>query len=410
MKILLLTQYYWPENFLINSLVPLLSARDVEVIVLTGKPNYPDGKIFQGYRASGVQCEQHEGINVNRLPILPRGQNSKIRLALNYISFISAGFLLGRHVVRRCEYDLVFVYAPSPLLQALPAIWLARSRNVPLIVWVQDLWPESLSATGHLKIRWLLKMLASVVRLIYHASDRVLVQSRAFVAPVAALCDDVNKIYYYPNLYQASTEQQVSHSAEELIKTLKTHFNVVFTGNLGAAQSLDTILEAARLLMPHNNIRIVLVGSGSLDQWLARQRDTLGLTNLVLAGRFLASDMTSIFDAADALLVTLKPEPAFRLTVPSKVQAYLAAGRPILAALDGEGARIIQEAGAGLCSSAGDGKELAKNVMHLMAMSPLARKHMGDNGRSYFAKHYSPELLADKLVEHFSEILCRKEK
>lgn len=410
MKLLLLTQYYWPENFLINNLVPLLVSRGVEVTVLTGKPNYPDGKIFRGYQAYGTKTELHNGVIVHRLPIVARGRRSKVKLALNYMSFILAGLLFGRYMVRRHDYDLVFVYAPSPLLQALPAIWLARGRRVPLMVWVQDLWPESLSATGHVKSRWLLNAVASVVRLIYRASDRILVQSRAFVAPVAALCDDHRKIHYYPNLYQASTAQQISQSARELVKTLKTHLSVVFAGNLGAAQSLDTIVEAARLLLPHTDIRIVLVGSGSLDDWLIQQRNTHGLANLILAGRFAASDMSSIFDAAEALLVTLKPEPAFRLTVPSKVQAYLAAGRPILAALDGEGAHIVREAGAGLCSPAGDGKALAENVLQLMAMSPLTRKQMGENGRTYFDKHFAPDLLADQLVGHFKELVARKEK
>lgn len=410
MRVLLLTQYYWPENFLINSLIPLLSARGVEIRVLTGKPNYPGGQVFKGYRASGVLREQHNGVTIHRLPIVARGQRSKVRLALNYISFILAGLLWGRHLVRDCDYDVVFVYAPSPLLQALPAIWLARSRRVPLVVWVQDLWPESLSATGHVRNQWLLAMVARFVRLIYRASDRILVQSRAFVAPVAALTDDPSKIHYYPNLYQASVSHQASHRAGELVKTLKTHFSVVFAGNLGTAQALDTIVEAARHLLPHPDIRIVLVGSGSLDDWLLQQRDTHELTNLILAGRFEASDMPTIFEAAEALLVTLKPEPAFCLTVPSKVQAYLAAGRPILAALDGEGALIIQESGAGLCSVAGNAKALAENVRHLMAMTPLQRLQMGQNGQRYFDRHFAPDTLADELVEHFKELVARKEK
>ncbi len=407
MRILLLTQYYWPENFLINSLVPLLVARGVEVTVLTGKPNYPDGLIFEGYRAGGQQREQHGGATILRLPIVARGRRSRIRLALNYLSFIVSGIFFGRGLVGEREYDLVFVYAPSPLLQALPAIGLARRRKVPLVVWVQDLWPESLSATGGLKNRWLLDAVACAVRLIYRASDRILVQSRAFVASVAALTDDPAKILYYPNLYQASGERQVSACAVALVKALRAHFCVVFAGNLGAAQALDTVVEAARCLLPHPDIRIVLVGSGCLDDWLVQQQNTLGLTNLILAGRFEASDMHAIFDAAEALLVSLRPEPIFGLTIPSKVQAYLAAGRPILAALDGEGARIVREAGAGLCSDAGNAEALAENVVRMAAMPPVARQKMGESGRRYFDEHFSPETLADELVEHFKEVVSR---
>jgi len=410
MRILLLTQYYWPENFLINSLVPLLVARGVEVTVLTGKPNYPDGLIFEGYRARGRQKEQHDGTIILRLPIVPRGRRSRLRLALNYLSFIIAGILFGRKLVEKHAYDLVFVYAPSPLLQALPAIGLARSRKVPLVVWVQDLWPESLSATGGIRNQLLLGAVARSVRLIYRACDRILVQSRAFVAPVSALTDAPSKIYYYPNLYKASGECRPSKRATALVKEIQTYFGVVFAGNLGHAQGLDIVVEAARQLLPYQEIRLFLVGSGSLDDWLIQQRDAYGLSNLIMSGRFDAADMNFIFDAAAALLVSLRPTPIFALTIPSKVQAYLAAGRPILASLDGEGARIIHEAGAGLCSEAGNPKSLAENVLRLAALSPLARQQMGQNGRTYFDKNFAPDALADELVEHFKEVILRREK
>ena len=410
MRILLLTQYYWPENFLINDVVSLLVERGAAVTVLTGKPNYPGGQIFKGYRARGLLSEQHRGVTVFRLPIVARGVRSKLKLALNYASFIISGLLWGRRLVSGCAYDVVFVYAPSPLLQALPAIRLARSRGVPLVVWVQDLWPESLSATGYVRSQWLLALVAKVVRLIYRACDRILVQSRAFVRPVADLTDDPGKIHYYPNLYQTGPRSQPSSRATELVKVLKSHFCVVFAGNLGSAQALDTIVDATQELLLHPDIRIVLVGSGSSDHWLEQQREARGLTNLILTGRFEASDMPSIFDAAEALLVTLKSDPAFRLTIPSKVQAYLAAGRPILAALDGEGALVVEQSGAGLCSTAGDGRALAENIRRLVAMSPLERLQLGRNGRRYFDQHFSPDSLADELLEHFRELVARKEK
>jgi glycosyltransferase involved in cell wall biosynthesis len=409
MRVLLLSQYYWPENFVINDLVPLLAARGVEVTVLTGKPNYPNGIIFEGYRAGGLHIEQHDGSIILRLPIIARGQKSRVRLGLNYLSFIFSGIFFGRSLVGAHEYDLVFVYAPSPLIQTLPAIWLARTRKVPLVVWVQDLWPESLSATGGIKNQWLLDMVARVVRLIYRASDRILVQSTAFVSPVAALTDDPKKIYYYPNLHMTTSKSDVSKRAEKLAKELRSHFSIVFAGNLGTAQDLDTIVEAARELLPYPNIRIILVGSGSLDDWLIQQQEAYGLTNLILPGRFEASDMSFIFAAAEALLVSLRSEPTFSLTIPSKVQAYLAAGRPVLAALDGEASRIVHEAEAGLCSDAGNAKALVENILRLAALSPIDRQQMGQNGRRYFERHFAPDTLADELVEHFGEVISRSE-
>jgi glycosyltransferase involved in cell wall biosynthesis len=405
MKVLIVSQYFWPETFCINALARSLRERGVELTVLTGKPNYPEGNIFEGYSAFGVCREHYADIEILRLPTVSRGQRSSLRLFLNYISFIIVSAVLGPMVLRGRAFHVIFVYAPSPILQALPAILLARLKRARLVVWVQDLWPESLKATGHVNSRLLLAVTARVVRMIYRASDRILVQSQAFVAPVSALTEDANKVRYYPNLYQVTEQCEVSSRAGELTANLKSHFSVVFAGNLGTAQSLDTIVGAARELLSDPDIRIVLVGSGRLDQWLLEQRKALGLTNLMLPGRFDPSALPAIFEAAKALLVTLKPEPAFGLTIPSKVQAYLAAGRPILASLDGEGSRIIHEAKAGLCSEAGNAKALAENVRRLWQMTPQERQELGQNGRHYFDRHFAPDVLTDELIKHFRELV-----
>lgn len=410
MRILLLSQYYWPENFPINSLASLLAARGLDITILTGKPNYPDGKIFSGYRAGGIQIEHNNNMTILRVPIVARGDHSVVGLILNYLSFIVSALIWGTYLVRGRKYDLVFVYAPSPLLQALPAIWLAHTRHVPLVVWVQDLWPESLSATGFIKKKWLLNIVASVVKFIYKSCDCILVQSQAFISPVAKLTDDKNKICYYPNHYKPpSSGSSVTNRAEELVKILRSHFCIVFAGNLGMAQGLDVIIEAARLLKSHTKIRIVLVGGGSMCNWLEQQRDFHGLNNLILAGRFEESDMPAIFSAAEVLLVSLRPNSALSHTIPSKIQAYLFAGRPILAALNGEGARIISESGAGLCSDPGDQVALAENVLKIAGMPSLDRQQMGLNGRRYLEKHFSPSKLADELVDRFKEIISRSE-
>lgn len=405
MRVLLVTQYFWPEMFPINDLARLLRQQGVDITVLTGKPNYPSGQVFPGYRAAGRMQEVHEGIPVFRVPLVPRGHRSRLGLVLNYLSFIVSAGALGPGMLRRRSFDLVFVYAPSPLLQALAAMRLARIYRAPLVVWVQDLWPESLSATGHVKRPWLLSFVARAVQRIYKASDRILVQSRAFVAPVAALTDRPDKIRYYPNLFQPTADTATSDSAAGLAQTLREHFSVVFAGNLGTAQALDTIVEAARLLRPHGHVRVVLVGSGSLDTWLHQQRTEHELDNMILPGRFEAPDMPAIFAAASALLVTLKPDPAFALTIPSKVQAYLAAGRPIVAALDGEGARVIEESGAGVCSAAGNAQALASAILRLADTSPAQRDIMGQHGRQYFEQNFAPDHLVSELKTHFAEVV-----
>ncbi len=409
MNLLVITQYYWPETFVITGLVDSLQALGIKVTILTGKPNYPGGEVFPGYRAWGITREQRGQVDIVRVPLFARGKKSGWRLAANYVSFVAAATLLGPWLLRGKRFDAIFVFAPSPILQAVPAMLLARLRKIPLVLWVQDLWPQSLSATGYLKNPWGLEAVAWVVRRIYRASDRILVQSRAFIAPVAELTDKPQKIHYLPNPYLATTGSQPSERAAQLLDTLRRHFCVVFAGNLGSAQALDTIVEAARRLLPQADLRIVLVGSGSQDNWLEQRKSELRLDNMVLAGRFESSDMASIFDAASALLVTLKPDPAFELTIPSKVQAYLAAARPIIAALDGEGARVVEEAGAGFCSAAGDAGALAASILR-MARLPLAeRQAMGMRGRSYFNRHFAPERLVDELADHFKQVILAVE-
>lgn len=409
MRVLLITQYFWPENFPISDLTLLLGQQGVTVTVLTGKPNYPSGQVFPGYRVLGCTHERFENISIYRVPIIPRGQNSKAGLALNYLSFIASAGMLGRRALRgAAPFDVVFVYAPSPLLQALAAVRLARLYKLPLVVWVQDLWPESLSATGHIKNTWLLDLVAKLVKRIYRASDRILVQSRAFVAPVAALTDQPRKVHYYPNLYQPQKDSEPSKNAQELALLLRRHFSVVFAGNLGTAQALDIVVEAARKLQSHEHIRLVLVGSGSMGPWLTQQCEHQNIRNVVLPGRFEASDMPTILEAASALLVSLRADPAFALTIPSKIQAYLSAGRPIIASLDGEGARIVTESGSGYCSAADNAELLAEAILR-MANTPLEeREAMGKRGQQYFSQHFAPAHLVQQLKMHFNDVISEK--
>lgn len=405
MKLLIVTQYFWPETFVINRIVELLALERVSVTVITGKPNYPGGQIFEGYAAWGGTTEKFDWGDIVRVPILPRGKKSRWRLTLNYLSFIASSALFGPWLLRDKKFDLIFVYAPSPILQAIPAMLFARLRSIPLVVWVQDLWPESLSATGHLKNSRLLAMIAVCVKRIYRGCDRILVQSRSFIPSVVAMTDRAEKVRYFPNPALVGIGCPPTQKARELIEILRQNFCIVFAGNLGSAQGLDVIVETARLLLSNLNIRIVLVGSGSQEPWIEAQKSMHGLSNLILAGRYDSSDMPSIFEASSALLVTLKSTPVFALTVPSKVQSYLAAGRPIVAALDGEGALVIRESGAGLCSPAGDARALAASISHLSRLAPLERKNMGECGQAYFEKNFEPEQLTRDLVEHFRQVI-----
>ncbi len=401
MKLLLVSQYFWPESFIINDLVKTLVAQGHTVQVLTGKPNYPDGKIFPGYNADGCQEEYFgPGVKVSRVPIRPRGSGGAKNLLLNYLSFVINGLIFFYRAVKGRSFDAVLVFAPSPITSAIPAIYLKWRLNAHLAIWVQDLWPESLSATGFIRNRFLLRGVGWMVRAIYALSDTLLVQSRGFHAPVARYANK-EKIIEYPNSFldlphEAPASNMVS---AELLAELDGNFCLVFAGNLGTAQSVDTLLLAVERLKYLTDCKFVIVGSGSMLGWIEEQKAQKGLDNLILAGRFPPSEMPQFFSRAGGLLVTLKREEIFAYTIPSKIQAYLAAGRPIIAALDGEGARVVEASKAGLTCPAEDANALAQCILQLYGMSREKREQMGKAGRAYFLEHFEMTSQSRRLVE-----------
>src|SRR5690606_35577400 len=250
----------------------MLDEQGHEVIVATGKPNYPDGKVFDGYRAGGTQRERFLGrIEVLRVPLWPRGQGGAKNLILNYLSFVFSGLLYLPWMLRGREFDAILVFAPSPVTQVIPAILLKWLKRAKLALWVQDLWPESLSATGFVRNPYLLRAVGWMVHGIYKCCDTLLVQSRAFVEPVAQYADRA-KIQYYPNSMDISSPKAGVSMPNELLELLEQHFCVVFAGNLGTAQALETIVQAAIHLRDDPHIRLVLVGSGSRLAWLKAQQ------------------------------------------------------------------------------------------------------------------------------------------
>lgn len=412
MRILILSQYFWPETFIINDLALQLSEKGVDVTVMTGKPNYPDGEIYEGYSKKGIQHQKYQNIiDIYRVPLRPRKSGHSFDLILNYLSFVWSGLRFFPGLVKKKEFDAILVFAPSPITSAITAIPLKWKKKAHLVIWIQDLWPESLAATGHIKNPVILKLVEWAVRGIYHFADSLLIQSRAFREPVGRFAND-NKIVYYPNsiytsLNAGKNSNQIPH---ELRSILQNSFCVVFAGNIGEAQSVETIVQAALQLKDNPNIRIVLVGSGSRLDWVRKQQEELNLDNLYLAGRFPMSFMPEIYRYASSLLVTLKNEAIFSLTVPSKVQAYLAAGKPIIAALNGEGARIIEESASGYTCAAEDAHALASTIKTLYELDEVSRNKMGENGRAYFNENFEMKRQAEHLIEILEQRITLKKR
>jgi len=334
---------------------------------------------------------------------MARGSGSAVRLALNYLSFIVSGLLCAPWLLRRHKYSVIFVYGSSPILQALPALFLGWLKRCPVIIWVQDLWPDSLEATGYVHNRRLLKVVERVVRFIYRHADLLLVQSRAFESPVARLASGT-PIAYYPNSVDAVFCAAPAGLAPD-IPGLKAGFPVLFAGNIGTAQAVEVIVEAADLLRDHPDIHFVVVGDGVRRDWLQQQVNARGLTNVSVPGSYPVAAMPGLLQQAAVLLVTLADQPAFRATVPSKVQTYMAMGRPIVASLNGEGARLVREADAGLATPAEDAAALAQALLRLYRMAPAERNRLGANGRRYFEMHFERSRLVDRLLGHFRSFI-----
>lgn len=366
----------------------------------TAKPNYPGGEIFDGYKAWGVQRQRFaESVDVIRVPLWPRGRGGSRNLILNYLSFVATGLFLLPWLLRGRKFDSIVVFAMSPITQVIPAIPLKWIKRAHLAAWVQDLWPESLAATGFVRNTQALRMVGWMVRGIYACCDTLLLQSRAFFDPVARYACR-SKLVYYPNSIALPSEKTVAPEVPtQLLEELRENFCVVFAGNIGIAQSIETVVEAAELLRQHPALKFVLVGSGSRLEWVKERKASLGLDNLILAGRFPMEAMPQIFELSSALLVSLRDEEIFSYTIPSKVQAYLAAGKPIIASLRGEGARVIEEAGAGKTCEPESANALVESILALMSLSPAEREQMGSAGQSYFNEHFDMDRQTERLVE-----------
>ncbi len=412
MKFLIVTQYFWPETFIVNDLAEELAAKGHQVTVFTGKPNYPEGRLYPGYRAAGISSEEHpSGVLIHRVPLRPRGGGGALNLTLNYLSFLFSGLLRFPRLASSQRYDVILFFAPSPMTSAITAIPLKYLTRAHLAIWVQDLWPESLSATGFVSNRAVLFLVRQLVKLIYRAADTLLIQSRAFYAPVAALADP-EKIAYLPNFSRAHTPypgSDVRRLPDTLRETLQRHFCIVFSGNLGTAQSLDTVLDAAEMVSDIPDLRVVLVGSGSLSAWLEQQVAERRLDNVVLAGRLPVALMPELYTLSQGLLVTLRDQEIFSYTVPSKVQGYLAAGKPILAAINGETVTILQESDAGFASPAEDSAALADNIRNLYHLPLTARVAMGERGQAYFMRHFEMDSQIDNMVDLFQQRISTKQ-
>jgi len=395
MRILIISQYFWPESFRINDIAQGLLERGHDVIVLTGKPNYPNGKFYEGYSFFGKPNEEWNGLKIFRVPLIARGRGGGIRLFMNYISFaVLASF---RVLWMKKDFDSVLVYGISPVTVGIPAVIFKKLFKKPFFFWVQDLWPASLTAAAGIKNRLVIGVFERITRMIYNSSSTLLVQSKAFIPYILNQNIEESKIIYYPN----STENYYKELKpdEDLLKSLPHGKKIMFAGNIGESQSFETLLNAA-LLLKNEKIKVqwIILGEGRMKEVVNQRVKELNLKDVFhLLGAFPSTLMPKYFSCADALLVSLKKDKIFSYTIPSKIQSYLACGKPILTSLDGEGSRIIQEANAGFTSLAEDPIALASIIKKFLSLNENEQKALGKNARKYFQVEFEREMLVDRL-------------
>ncbi len=390
MKILVICQYYYPEPFRISDICEELTQKGHEVMVITGLPNYPMGEIYNGYQKKIGVTEVINGVKVHRCYEIPRKNNILFRM-LNYYSFM---FSSTQYIKKMNEeYDRVFVYQLSPVMMAKAALKYKKKFNKKVVLYCLDLWPASLSMGGISKKSLLYKYFRKVSKDIYTKVDEILVTSKSFADYFVEVLD-VKDVKYLPQYAEEI------FSPEECRKKDDGIIDLMFAGNVGVAQSVETIIYAANELKNNNSVRWHIVGDGSELEKMIHLATELKLKNIIFHGRKNIDEMPKMYSMADVMLVTMKVDEFLSSTLPAKVQSYMAAGKPIIGAIDGETALVIQSAKCGLCGNAGDVQELVSNVQKFI---DLDKVNFSQNARKYYDEHFEKKLFMDKLEK---ELIC----
>jgi colanic acid biosynthesis glycosyl transferase WcaI len=401
MRILFITQWFQPESFFKG--LPFageLLKLGHEVEVLTGFPNYPEGKIYKGYKIRFLQRETIDGISVIRVPLYPSHDRSGWRRFLNYLSFAFSAAIIGPWVVKKA--DVAYVYHP-PATIGFPAVTIKLLRGIPFVYDIQDLWPDTLAATGMFTNKMGLWLVDRWCRFVYWAASKITVLSPGFKNTLierGVPSDKIKVIYNWVDETMVKPIQKDSGSAAKL--KMDGKFNIVFAGNIGKAQALEAVIAAANILKDeYPNLQFVFVGAGVEVENLKTKTSNAGLKNILFVPQQPLSEMGAILALADVLLVHLKDASLFRITIPSKIQAYMAAGRPILVGVRGDAADLVIGAKAGFSCLPENAESIADGVRKFLSMSRQELDTMGENGRTF----YRQELALTVGTKQFAQVL-----
>jgi glycosyltransferase involved in cell wall biosynthesis len=404
----MLSLFYYPEpnDVKTHQLAQDLVKRGHEVVSITTFPNYPEGKIYAGYQQRWRQWENIDGVKVVRLPLYPDHSRSGIKRALSYLSFMTSAGILAP--LMSGPADILYVYHP-PLTTGLAGLSLSFWRKLPFVYEILDLWPDTLSATGMLSNPHALKIIGHVAKFVYGQASAITVTSNGFKQNLIAKQVDPQKVHVIPNWADETIYYPVERDLAwgEKYK-LTGKFNVMFAGNIGLAQGLHTLIDAAKQLQDIPDLQIVIIGGGVALADLKTQAEAYRLFNVLFIDRHPPQDMPAFFAWSNALLIHVTQDPLFTITIPQKTQAYMACGRPIIAAIDGDGAEVIYQANAGLICTPENPESLAKAIRIIYTMTASERETMGKAGREAYLTHYRRQVAVDHYEHLFYKIITHQ--
>lgn len=398
-RILVISQYYYPENFRINDMCEEWVNRGYDVTVITGIPNYPEGKFYKGYGFFKKRKEVINGVKVYRKFITPRGSN-KISLMLNYMSFVISGWFWK--LFTRIKSDVVFTFEVSPMTQALLGVWYSKRKKVPSILYVQDLWPENLEIVGGVTNKFILKRITNMTMKIYKKTTKILTTSKSFKNSIINRGISESKIDFWPQYAEDFYKRKSIYKRKD-----KDNLKIIFTGNIGEAQGLDILPVVAKKLRENkfgDRVKFIIIGNGrNKDNLIKQINDNEVAYMFDFIEAVPATKILGYLEQADVAFVSFVDNDLFKMTIPAKLQSYIAAGMPILGVVSGETEDIINEGNFGLVSSPGDYEQTYKNILKFLNMDNLELQNYSNNAQKYFKDNYNKKSLMDK----FDELLIK---
>lgn len=401
--ILVVSQYFYPEAFRINDMCKEWVDRGYKVTVVTGIPNYPEGKFYKGYGLFKKRKETWNGIDIIRIPLVSRGRG-RLRLMLNYFSFVFFGFFW--RIFTRIKPDEVFIYEVSPVIQAKIGTGLAKRRKIPCSIYVLDIWPETVQTMLGIQGGFMINYIDKTVRKIYRRCDRIFISSRKYEDSIKQRCDNPEKIIYWPQYAETFyVPKPLPENKEEYKVRKDDKFNVLFAGNIGYAQGLGTLVSTAKLFKENgiNDVNFILVGNGRYKQTLLKLVEDNGVAEwFTFKDRVPAQEISDYFAETDVSLVSLGVNPIYELTLPAKLQSCLACGKPVLVCANGEIQNVVNEADCGYCVSAENDKELYECIIKMKAFPKSEMDKMSENAVKYCAEHFDKNKLMNQMDEYFN--------